>query len=1019
MHVMTVIRRLFAAIALLAVALGAQAALLGVQPGVPNTFFNSVGVTTYNAGTQQFSVSAKPLGTQFVVSGPSFVITGAATLTINAIVNNSGNLVGGVPGHDFVMTGTVSDGVNTYTGTLLTGEVTAFGFLNVGTTDFFDFRFTVTGGTMAGLFAGKDIGVSYASEGSSFTGSFAVNFGGGAKGNVGPIPPLTVCTGKIGDFVWNDSNQNGIQDPGEPGINGVTLTLNGPGGPQVTVTGNNPVGGAPGYYQFTDLCAGTYTVTVTPPPGMTPSPTNQGGDAGLDSNPNPATVILPTNNSEDQTIDFGFYTPCLGTIGDFVWLDANRNNVQDPGEMGLQGLLVQLVDPVTNTVIQTTITGPNGFYLFTGLCGGNYRVVFPPPPPPPPGFPPLEVCTPNVGGNPALDSNPNPSLVTLPDDNSNDLTIDHCYKPVCTGKIGDFVWFDTNRNGIQDPGETGIDGVTVRLRDSFNVVIGTTTTGPNGFYQFGGLCAGNYSVVVDETTLPPGLQPSPTLQGGDTAKDSNPNPAPVNLPADNASDQTIDFGYNAICTGKIGDFVWLDANLNGIQDVGEAGVAGVTVELRRASDNFLLATSITDANGKYLFDGLCAGDYRVNYIPPSGYSPTEPNAPGSTPANDSNPNPSDVTLPADNTVNLTIDFGLIQAQFICIPDPNGVVSTFGALSWVIEANGDVSVFFNLSTLINDNSYGTGSVGWGANAPTGKSHAFKDLLGSDNAQFRFKDANGNVKLDIVLDYIGAKSGTPSGYASLGAAGGDGKVVAGSAAHVLSWNTSLAKNLNNFGYCTGGNCNFGGINVTVNSPPTVSPTSYNLPAGSPFGNWIFPIQYEMRIAAAAFGAAGFGSVQLVGMHNSPPKIGSNLLTPVPCPGDPQPPTVFCQNKTKPKTLELKYTGGTCASSNNTQGSKSSCTDSSGGPGTSSPVRLLVTDKSSPTDSKAKKYFDGTVALNGTATVNSSAAGQSTFSADTYVHIYVGTQLRETVKIHTSCSAPLVAGEQFGAVNLVSGL
>ena len=41
--------------------------------------------------------------------------------------------------------------------------------------------------------------------------------------------------GSIGDFVWNDLNGNGIQDSGEPGIQGVTLSLTGTNGLGQTV----------------------------------------------------------------------------------------------------------------------------------------------------------------------------------------------------------------------------------------------------------------------------------------------------------------------------------------------------------------------------------------------------------------------------------------------------------------------------------------------------------------------------------------------------------------------------------------------------------------------------------------------------------------------------------------------------------------------------------------------------------------------------------------------------------------
>jgi hypothetical protein len=126
--------------------------------------------------------------------------------------------------------------------------------------------------------------------------------------------------------------------------------------------------------------------------------------------------------------------------------------------------------------------------------------------------------------------------------------LDSCGTPKCTGAIGDFVWKDTTCNGIQNFGEPGTNGVTVRLKDSAGNVIATTVTGPgpslqNGYYQFGGLCAGNYTVVVDTSTLPAGSIPAACTVGSDRTIDNNCSPAVVNLPTDNTSDQTIDFGY--------------------------------------------------------------------------------------------------------------------------------------------------------------------------------------------------------------------------------------------------------------------------------------------------------------------------------------------------------------------------------------------------------------------------------------------------------------------------------------------
>ena len=111
----------------------------------------------------------------------------------------------------------------------------------------------------------------------------------------------------------------------------------------------------------------------------------------------------------------------------------------------------------------------------------------------------------------------------------------------CTGTIGDFVWQDTNQNGIQDVGEPGIPGVTVNLFKG-NQIASTLTDG-NGNYLFTGLCAGDYTVSVDQTTVPSGFVPTTCSNMAGVGNNSNCSPSPVNLPADDSSDLTIDFGY--------------------------------------------------------------------------------------------------------------------------------------------------------------------------------------------------------------------------------------------------------------------------------------------------------------------------------------------------------------------------------------------------------------------------------------------------------------------------------------------
>ena len=64
---------------------------------------------------------------------------------------------------------------------------------------------------------------------------------------------------------------------------------------------------------------------------------------------------------------------------------------------------------------------------------------------------------------------------------------------------GDKVWEDRNANGLQDAGESGLDGVTVRLYDASDTLVGATTTSGGGQYKFTGLTSGTYSLEF----LPP------------------------------------------------------------------------------------------------------------------------------------------------------------------------------------------------------------------------------------------------------------------------------------------------------------------------------------------------------------------------------------------------------------------------------------------------------------------------------------------------------------------------------------
>ncbi|NQT00965.1 MAG: PEP-CTERM sorting domain-containing protein [Planctomycetes bacterium] len=165
------------------------------------------------------------------------------------------------------------------------------------------------------------------------------------------------------------------------------------------------------------------------------------------------------------------------------------------------------------------------------------------------------------------------------------------------------------------------------------------------------------------------------------------------------------------------------------------------------------------------------------------------------------------------------------------------------------------------TLV-DNSYGANAIGWGSAAPSGKNHKFKDLKGSDKARFSISDSAENVVFDFTLDYISTSEQAPSGFASPGAASGEGNVHSGSAGNLLAWGTSLDYNFNNLGYV-----------LTKDSPATDEHYTEN----PDYPGWLFEVTYEFQIDGSLFAENDFGGLTIPILHNSPNKAGKNKVYP----------------------------------------------------------------------------------------------------------------------------------------------
>jgi protocatechuate 3,4-dioxygenase beta subunit len=284
------------------------------------------------------------------------------------------------------------------------------------------------------------------------------------------------------------------------------------------------------------------------------------------------------------------------TLSGTVANDTNGNGVLDPTDAPLAGISVTL-QPSGGGVTATTTTAANGTYSFPGLAANNYTV--------------------SIGSATGL-INETPASVTVAlTSDRNDIN----FLFVAPGLIGGRVISDLNGNGIAEPTEPGIPGVSVDLNRINNLgqatLIATITTGSDGTFFFPIQPAGTYTVVAHSQA---GVVATGANAGSSgTAVVVDPNTIRVVLNG-NQSAPGLRFSERLPQTAGISGFV--------LDNTGKP-LANVVVELRDASQN-LLASTMTDATGAYFFSSVAAGaTYVVRPVPPSGFviksvSPTAP-----------------------------------------------------------------------------------------------------------------------------------------------------------------------------------------------------------------------------------------------------------------------------------------------------------------------------------------------------------------------------------------------------------
>ncbi len=194
--------------------------------------------------------------------------------------------------------------------------------------------------------------------------------------------------GIVGGRAWGDTDGNGLFDGTETGFASVTVRLLDATSGTVLATATTSFSTATrGAYQFT-IGAGTYVIEFVAPAGYGFSPADVGGDDTIDSDVTDTVLgrtdpIVVVGGTTDLTHFAGLVAQPAGVSG-YVWSDLDGDGIQDPGEPGLPGVVVNLHGPNVSTgsltseagpVLYTATTDTDGMYSISGVTPGQSYVL--------------------------------------------------------------------------------------------------------------------------------------------------------------------------------------------------------------------------------------------------------------------------------------------------------------------------------------------------------------------------------------------------------------------------------------------------------------------------------------------------------------------------------------------------------------------------------------------------------------------------------------------------------------------
>lgn len=344
-----------------------------------------------------------------------------------------------------------------------------------------------------------------------------------------------------------------------------------------------------GSYQLKDVRPGSAQIRFTTPEGWA---------VGAEQE-NPVDVTIPQRSDAA-----GINASCLpeSTIEGHLWLDGNADGQQDEAEAPLLGVTVQLYWQTGDApeLLDTDSTDSNGRYYFDKLLPGVYTLRFTPP-----------------EGMIFYDGNETAPF-TLGMGEERQLT----GAAYIASSISGAVWEDANNDGLRAMDDAVLADVEVTLVRPNGSVVAQTLTDSMGNYRFDRLqpieCAVRF-------TLPDAYVFTEAAEGGSVVPLTDSNTGLTKVMSLTMGDNIKGMDAGAVRHTRVGDLVWLDENANGLQDTTEPGVPNIAVQLLRVNadgSEDLVAETITDINGRYRFNAVRPGTYRISLRVGENYLPT-------------------------------------------------------------------------------------------------------------------------------------------------------------------------------------------------------------------------------------------------------------------------------------------------------------------------------------------------------------------------------------------------------------